>query len=296
MNLEIIIEDQSELAECPRWDEVNQLLYWVDILKCELHCFAPDTQQHQVRKFDEVIACVSLCKQGGFILALQSGLYLLNDLTSEDLVFLGNPEPDKPHNRLNDGRCDDAGNFWVGSMSSHTGDGHLYKLSSEGTITYQAGNVTTSNGLAFSLDQNTVYYSDSRSRTIYCFEYDGQNLSHGRVFYQFEQLDEKPDGACIDSEGYYWSALFGASKVVRISPSGIIDHEIMIPAKNCTMVAFGRKNLQTLYVTTACHKLSQQERLDNPLNGAIFSIELDIAGLIEPRFHCQFEPEVKLSK
>ena len=282
----MLIKSQSELAECPRWDEVNQLLYWVDILKCELHCFCSNTQRHQIRQFDEVIACFSLCKQGGFIIALQSGLYLLKDFTSEDLIFLGNPEPDKPNNRLNDGRCDAAGNFWVGSMSSNARDGHLYKLSSEGQITYQTGYVTTSNGLAFSLDQNTVYYSDSRHCTIYCFDYDGQKLSHGRIFYQFEK--EKPDGACIDAEGYYWSALFGSSKVVRISPKGVIDREIMIPAKNCTMVTFGGKDLQTLYVTTACHKLSKKERLDNPLNGAVFSIQLDIAGLIEPRFDARF--------
>ncbi len=286
MTLEVVIDTQSELAECPRWDEVNQLLYWVDILKCELHCFCPETQRHQVRQFEEVVACVSLCRQGGFILAFQSGLYFLKSFTSEDFVFLGNPEPDKPNNRLNDGRCDSLGNFWVGSMSSNAGDGHLYKLSSEGKIIYQTGNVTTSNGLAFSLDQKVLYYSDSRNCTIYCFDYDGRSLSCGRVFYQFE--NEKPDGACVDAEGYYWSALFGSSKIVRISPEGVIDREIVIPAKNCTMIAFGGADLKTLYVTTACHKLTQQERFDNPMNGSIFSIKLDVAGVVEPKFDAKF--------
>ena len=92
------------------------------------------------------------------------------------------------------------------------------------------------------------------------------------------------DGAAVDVEGGYWIALYDAGKVVRYRPDGLLDREIVLPVTRPTMLAFGGSDLQTLYITTASHRLSPEQRAAQPLAGGIFAVEAGVRGLPEPRF------------
>ena len=93
----------------------------------------------------------------------------------------------------------------------------------------------------------------------------------------------RPDGAAVDSEGYYWSALYEGGRVVRISPAGEIVQEILVPAKCPTMVAFGGEDLKTLYITSVGAR-PNEELAQYPHSGAIFAVRVAVAGRIENRF------------
>ena len=282
-----VLDARAVLGECPRWDELTGLLYWVDIDAFQLHCFASDSGRNQTFQLDEEIGCFALRRRGGFIIATRSGFWRLED-TSGNLTALPSPEYDRATVRFNDGRCDARGRFWAGTLyqpKDHK-NGWLYCLEPDGRFEKKAGPVFTANGLAFSPDGTCLYWADTPEHAIHVYDLDPETATLGepRLFHQFPHGQGRPDGAAVDSEGCYWSALFAGARVVRLSPDGEIMREIPVPAKYPTMVAFGGPDLKTLYITTARKPCSEAELADHPQSGGLFAVEVDVAGLPEPRF------------
>jgi sugar lactone lactonase YvrE len=87
----------------------------------------------------------------------------------------------------------------------------------------------------------------------------------------------------VDSEGYYWSALYEGGRVVRISPEGKVVEEHPLPARCPTMCTFGGDDLRTLYVTTARGGRPAEELEKFPQSGSVFAMRVSVPGLIEKR-------------
>ncbi|GGA88026.1 gluconolactonase [Neiella marina] len=275
----------AKLGECPRWDELTQTLYWVDIDNFRLNQFDPATGSNNVLQLDEEIGCFALAQSGGFVAALRSGFVKIASMDG-GIEAIADPEADKPWQRFNDGRCDPAGRFIAGTLNPKKDDysGHFYSLDGA-EVKQLVGNNWTSNGVAFSPDGTTLYYSDTPRHTVFACDYDVATgaVSNERIFAEFPKGWGRPDGAAVDSEGNYWSALYGGGRVVQINPQGQIINTIAVPAQNPTMVAFGGSDLRTLYITTT-KAGSEEEAEQYPLSGSIFSVDVDVAGLVEPRF------------
>jgi sugar lactone lactonase YvrE len=94
----------------------------------------------------------------------------------------------------------------------------------------------------------------------------------------------RPDGAAVDREGYYWICHVGGWHVSRYSPDGKIDRVIGLPVQRPTMCAFGGKNFDTLFITTATYPLSKTALAKQPLAGGLFAIDVGVRGLDEPFF------------
>lgn len=73
---EPLFDYQGHLPECPTWDSSTQSLYWTDILQKEIHCYRPESNQHQVIAMPEEVGCFALREQGGFIVAMRTGIWL----------------------------------------------------------------------------------------------------------------------------------------------------------------------------------------------------------------------------
>lgn len=282
-----VLDAQAVLGECPRWDEQAQRLYWVDIDQGRLYGFNPVSGHNDTLQLDEEIGCFALSRSGGFVIATRSGFWRI-DAASGNLSALPSPDYDQGTVRFNDGRCDARGRFWAGTLYQPKDfkNGWLYCLEPDGRYEKKAGPVFTANGLAFSPDYTRLYWSDTPEHAIhvYDFDLDTATLGEPRLFHQFPHGQGRPDGASIDSEGYYWSALFAGSRIVRLDPDGEIVQEIQVPAKYPTMVAFGGPDLKTLYITTARKPCSDTELAEYPQSGGLFAVEVDVAGLPEPRF------------
>lgn len=276
---------KASLGECPRWDEQEQILYWLDINAGQIHRFDPATEEHSFLQFDEEIGCFSLRQQGGFIMATRSGFYLLDGWSTER-TFITDPEQGMDKNRFNDGRADAQGRMWAGSVypPKDHGGASIYCLEN-GETTKWVDNLLTANGIAFSPDNKTFYYADTPSHAIQQCDFDltTGTPSNCRLFHQFPHGNGRPDGAAVDSEGYYWTALYEGGRVVRLNPAGEIVQEITVPAKCPTMVAFGGEDLQTLYITTVGNR-SEQELAEYPNSGYVFKVEVDVPGRAEYRF------------
>ncbi|VUD53883.1 6-deoxy-6-sulfogluconolactonase [Thalassocella blandensis] len=285
-HVEVALDVKANLGECPRWDEKTQKLYWVDINAFQLHCFDPATGDNKTLTFEEEIGCFALRQDKGFVLAMRHGFFLL-DGWNTDLKPITDPEEGLTSNRFNDGRCDAAGRFIAGSYyppKDHDG-ANLWTLDTDLSAKKLRGDLLTSNGAAFSPDNKTFYLSDTPKHVIYQYDYDLQagTIANERVFHQFPHGNGRPDGASVDAEGCYWTALYEGGRVVRLSPQGEILEEVQVPAKCPTMVAFGGADLKTLYVTTVGNR-SEEELQEFPHSGAIFKFEVDVPGLVENRF------------
>lgn len=284
--VDVALKIKANLGECPRWDEKTQKLYWIDINGFQLHCFDPTSGSNESLTFSEEIGCFSLRPEKGFVLAMRSGFFLLDDWNTE-LHAITDPEAELSSNRFNDGRCDAAGRFIAGSYyPPKDWDGaNLWSLGTDMTATKLRGGLLTSNGAAFSPDNKTFYLSDTPKHVIFQYDYDLEtgSIANERVFREFPFGNGRPDGASVDAEGCYWTALYEGGRVARLSPAGEILEEVPIPAKCPTMVAFGGEDLKTVYVTTVGNR-PEEELAEFPDSGSLFKFEVDVPGLVEPRF------------
>jgi sugar lactone lactonase YvrE len=269
------------------WSTAEQVLYWVDINAPTLNRFDPATGINTAMPMPESIGSFALRRDGGFVVALRSGLWLAR-ADGTLIKKVADAPYDPSHHRFNDGRCDRQGRFLVGSMNEKrdASAAALFRLDRDFTLTRVLGGLMISNGLGFSPDGRTMYHADTPTRTIRAFDYDVATgaLAHQRVFASFAGETERPDGAAVDRDGCYWTAFYRGGGVLRIAPDGTILSRLSIPAMCPTMCAFGGSNLDTLYVTSARQMRTAEELQALPQSGGLFALAVDVPGLPEPAF------------
>ena len=265
---ERVIASDDALGECPIWDERMGALWWIDIHGRALKRY--DGDRVQVIPMPAPPGSIALRREGGLLVALASGVYLIGTTEPELLV---RPAEHQAALRFNDGRCDRAGRFWVGTLAEpdFPARGVLYRIEADGRATAMRRDIQVPNSIAFGPDGRTMYFADSPRHKIWAFDYDAASgeIANERVF--AAPHPGFPDGSCIDADGCLWNAEWGASRVVRYTPGGKVDRVVAVPAKNPTCCAFGGAKLDTLYITSA--------------DGAgVFAVAPGVKGLAESRF------------
>jgi sugar lactone lactonase YvrE len=292
MSLDLIyaVSAPMLLGESPVWQPQEQLLYWVDIPGKRLHQLDPSSGAQRHWDFPcEPTACAPMLG-GGLLLAMRDGLWRFDPETSLR-GRLCEPPYDESFERFNDGKCDPLGRFWVGTIYEprEPARAALYRWH-ERRIDRMAGDITVSNGLGWSPDARTMYWSDTKAHTVYAFDFDvGEGtLSRQRVFARFECKQPgqdlqgyggRPDGAAVDAEGCYWVAMFEGQRLLRLSPHGDVLREVSLPVRCPTMPCFGGSDLRTLYITTSRENRPVAELAEQPLAGCVLSLRVDVPGL-----------------
>lgn len=286
--VECVLKGPALVGECPRWHPTEHKLYWVDIYEPSLNRFDPATRENRRWLMPERIGCFAFRKGGGLIAGMQSGIAFitLGETASVKRVF--EFQPNNSETRFNDGRCDPAGRFWAGTLEESLTQrvGTLYRFDPDGRCHRIVENLICPNGLAFSPDGRTMYYSDSRQDYVFAWDIDSATgaIRNQRIFIAMDGKEGRPDGAAVDAEGYYWICHVGAWHVARYAPDGKIDRVLGLPVQRPTMCAFGGKDLDVLYVTSATYPLSVTALVKQPLAGSLFAIDVGVRGLPEPFF------------
>ncbi|MCW5654566.1 SMP-30/gluconolactonase/LRE family protein [Hydrogenophaga sp.] len=284
-----VLPGQDILGETPLWCGQTQSLLWLDIDGGRLQRWHPASGRHDVFTFDaRYVGSLALTSDPGRVLvALDLGLHVF-DMGSGALHLLCQVEPAEVDNRLNDGRCDAAGRFWVGTMDNqlHRPNGAFYRVDPDGRVQRLLQDVIVSNTIAISPAQDRLYFSDTRRYQTWQFDLDpaSGNLSNQRMFVDHRAAQDRPDGACVDAQGHVWNAIFAGGRVVRFTPSGAVDRVIELPVSNPTCVCLGGPDLRTLYITTARKFLSRTQLRAEPLAGGVLAVDVDVPGLPEHRF------------
>ena len=284
---ECVLSVGALLGESPVWSP-DGILYWVDIDGCAVHAFDPVTGTDQHWSIDGRPAAIARTSDPQRLLVAAENELRWLDLASglaQPWLTLEEPQPGV---RLNDGRCDPAGRFWVGGMYVPTSagrfDAFLHRVEPDGSFTTVRSEVGCANGLAFSPEGDVMYWADTLHETVWAYDYDlatGRQRNE-RPFLDFAPLPGRPDGACVDEAGCYWIACVGGSAVLRVTPEGNVDRIVELPVLRPTMPAFGGADLGTMFITSIGPRDPES---DGPgPHGAIFAIEPGVRGLPEPRF------------
>ncbi|MBK1615446.1 gluconolactonase [Rubrivivax gelatinosus] len=277
------------LGESPFWWPEQGALYWCDIPGRRVHRWRPRDGAHTSWPQPEEVGSIAPLPDGGLLLARRDGLFRL-DAASGESERLAPPPYDRASQRFNDGKADPQGRFWVGTICEPRlpARGALYRWADDRLDRLFDG-VSTSNGLAWSPDGRTLYWSDTQAHCIEAFDFDGSDgsLSRRRVLHRFAPKPAdgslagyggRPDGAAVDAEGGYWVALYEGARLLRLAPDGSVLTELALPVRCPTMPCFGGADLRTLYITTAAAKTAEQAAAE-PLAGRVLALRVDVPGL-----------------
>jgi sugar lactone lactonase YvrE len=285
MSVDCLVRGRDLLGECPLWDERSGTLWWVDILGPALKKLVGGSVV--AYPLPEPMGSFAFRERGGLLGAMKSGLYFF-DPEKDARERFARPDEHPADQRFNDGRCDRAGRFWVGTMTDPERKpvGTLYRVSREGACARIRGDLFVPNSLAWSPDSRTMYFADSVRDVIWSFDYDIEDgtLANERVFVEGARNPGYPDGSCVDAEGCLWNAEYGGWRVTRYTPAGKIDQVIELPVQNPTCCCFGGARLDTLYITSAAQELSADALKKQELAGSVFAVRPGAIGLPEARF------------
>jgi sugar lactone lactonase YvrE len=130
----------------------------------------PVKGSRDVTPMAELVGCLAPRASGGFLIATESGIKAVNGGV---ITTIAEPEADRPGNRFNDGKCDRAGRFWVGSLAINTApdQGALWRLDANGSVQCMARNIHVANGLGWSPDDSVFYFTDSGRRDDLCLRF-----------------------------------------------------------------------------------------------------------------------------
>lgn len=283
--------ERDVLGEGVIWDTAEQALYWVDIVGKRAHRFDPADGAIRRWHTPSVVSFCGPTTAGDLVVALKDGAYRLDRATGASTP-IGRPDPN-PRNRSNDCRIDPQGRLWLGTMFDSSGvdgaphaikgpTGGLFVVGSDGRHTPLLSGLTIPNALAFTPDGARVCFADTPRRVIwtYAVDPDGPTLSDRRVL--LHGGPGSPDGAAMDEDGCLWNARWGAGVVVRITPDGRIDRLVELPVAQPSCCAFGGADRRTLYVNSARESLVGLA--PDSLDGAVFAVRVDVAGMPTPRF------------
>lgn len=166
----------------------------------------------------------------------------------------------KPLRAPNDLTLDPRGGFYFtdpGGSDEKNPIGTVHYVDAAGTTHLIAEGLAFPNGIVLRPDGKTLLVGESKYNHIlvYAVLAPGK-LGEKKVFAQLptktgDQIDNQPDGMCLDRDGNLYVAHYGMHQVQVLSPAGKLLRRY--PGGNLTTsnVAFGGPNLDQLYITGA---------------------------------------------
>ncbi|MBF8192730.1 SMP-30/gluconolactonase/LRE family protein [Nonomuraea sp. K274] len=267
----------AEHGEGPVWSGTWGGLRWVDMLAGDVLALDPQGTVRR-RHVGPLAAVVRPRASGGYLVASERELLLADtDDLDAPLRSLGEAWND-PAIRMNEGGCDPAGRFYIGSMAydESPGRGSFYVAEPGGALRVVLPGVTISNGFDFSPDGSRAYYADTATGRVDVLDYDPDaGLTGRRPFAVVDPARGAPDGLTVDAEGGVWVALWAGGAVHRYDPAGRLDAVVGLPVRKVTAVTFGGEDLDRLFITTSALDV---DRAEQPDAGALFAADPGVRG------------------
>jgi sugar lactone lactonase YvrE len=281
-----IISVGNTLGEGISWDTMEERLWWTDIQERCLYRFDPRTSSLGRYEVPERLCSFGFVENSDLLIAAFESGFALYHPGSSHLEWIARLRHDAVNVRLNDGRVDRQGRFWAGSMTEGHSEprGKLYCLDGA-RLQVHLTDIAISNSICFSPDGRHLYFADTPRRMIQRYDLDATRgvLSNPVTFVRTPE-GAFPDGSSVDAAGHVWNAHWNAGRVVRYAPDGSISGEICIPTSQPTCVAFGGRELDLLFVTSARDGLTAKSLRREPRAGDVFVYRLDVKGLPDTRY------------
>ncbi len=271
-----------ELAEGPVWDADRERLLWVDIAGGRVLCGRLQAGHVEVTgelAFPGTVAAVVPTADEGLLVTLRGGFATV---TPDGTLRMGRRVlPPAVDSRFNDGACDPSGRFLVGSMAldGRERSERLYRLDGAGAVEVVDDGLTLSNGLGWSPDGHTFHHVDSVPGIVWSRTYDPASGAIGPRRIELRIHDGTPDGLCVDTDGNFWVAVWGAGQVRCFDAAGEHVATVEVPAPHTSSAAFVGRDRDRLLITTARTDLSAAQLDAYPLSGRLFLADVGARGV-----------------
>ena len=272
-----LLNPHCQLGENPLWNGDNGCLYWTDITGGTIHRLKLATHAHDILYRGVTVGGFTFQANGTLLLFRVNDLAVLHpDGRVETLREFA----DEGTERFNDVIADPAGRVFAGTIGRTPTSGGLFRVEHDGNLTLLFRGTGCSNGMGFSPDLKTFYWTCSTRRRIYAYDYHPTtgNLTAERIFYQANDAEGIPDGLTVDSQGHVWSARWDGYAVVHHGPDGHVIESFPFPVAKVTSLCFGGPNRDTFLVTTAGGKPG-----GNSADGSIYQWQAGTRGPAEFR-------------
>lgn len=276
----VAVQCLCALGEGPIWSDQEQRLLFVDINGRAVYRFDPLTKRIEQFTVPGRPGFVLPRREGGYVLGMEDALYCA-DSSFGVLTRAVSVPADCTNHRINDGFADSHGRLYFGILNELEGDptGRFFRCNGGQTTLADSDGYVIPNGPAASPCGKLIYHSDTLNRRVDVFDCaaDG-SLSGKQLFASMGDERGYPDGIAVDTGGRVWVSLFGGGGVLCFSAEGELVRRVDLPVTNVTKVAFGGPGLKTAFVTTARKALSERQLAAEPLAGAVFRFDVDVAG------------------
>jgi sugar lactone lactonase YvrE len=272
--MEIFNQERYILGESPVWMASQKRCYWVDIFDNKILSVTDKFDALKTIDLPDKVGCIVPTQDGNLVAALSKKLIKVT-LSSGKITTLTDEHHISEREMFNDGKVDSLGRFWVATKDSQedTALAKLYLFDGKQLIEKES-DVTVGNGLDWSLDNKTMYFTDSPAKNIYQYDFDLESaqLSNKRIFAKLDR--GLPDGLTIDSQGQVWGAHWEGGCVTCYAADGKVIERIDMPCEKPTSCAFVGEKLDTLMITSSTFN-TPTEGTDN---GFVFFKKMGVPG------------------
>lgn len=245
-NLITVDKTNSIVGEGPLWNAKTDTFMFLDIRG---KCIIKKAQNSEEKiKLPGQIGCMAICENGDLLVALEDAVYRMKN----GELFKAHQDIKIKGRRFNDGKIGPDGAFYLGTTDDNK-EGAFYRLR-DGILTELFDGCGCSNGLDWTNDKKFMYYIDTPKQMVEIFDFDIENgeISNRRKFMDIPKNWGAPDGMTLDANDDLWIALWGGSKVIHVDKeTKKVVSEIPVPCPKASCCAFGGKDLNELYITTA---------------------------------------------
>ena len=289
MKVEVFDERRNILGEGPNSFGVkNEIINWVDVTGKKVRFRNMLTSEISEYETSEDVSFAIPRKGGGEIIGVAGGP-LLRDLdgTLRPLPTREDADGFKTSKKIrwNDAKVSPYGDLFLGTMAydAEVNAAAFYQLRSDGKhLRRLFGDVTCSNGMAWSADGRLMYYIDTQLNRVDIFDVEEREISNRRTHVTFKEDMGLADGMTVDVDGNLWIAFWGGSRIRCIDGNtGEILDEILCPAPLITSCVFGGKDLDQLIITSASQSTDLGEF---PQAGMVYIVQPGVRGKVTNPF------------
>jgi L-arabinonolactonase len=277
----------AALGESPLWDAAAGRLWWIDGVTGRIH--RRGWTHGDIASFETGghVGAIALASENR-LLVMQDHAFLLFDPTLAASEVFHALQDAAPAMRLNDGKLDRQGRCLCAGMG-RGGDpiGALHQLDGTGRHRILADGIRIGNGVCFSPDGGTLYFTDTPARQIMACDYDPASgtASAPRLHVDTAPLGSGVDGATVDCDGNIWAAFIHSGDIACLAPSGRLLHRFPAPTDLPSSLCFAGPDLATLVVTSIRDSGTGRAVSQHPEGGHVFALAgTGATGLTEARF------------
>ena len=281
---QVLVHQQCRLGENPLWDERRKSLFWVDILEKVIYRYETATKETRViYQGGPAVGGFTIQEDGILLLFRENDIAVLQENGDVDSIIT---VEDEGMRRFNDVIADPEGRVFAGTIGCDESSGGLYRLDTDGRMTKILCETRVANGMGFSPDLGTFYWTCSTRKKVFRFSYDRASgeISNRKTIITAEEGEGTPDGLTVDADGNLWSARWGGYAVCKHTPDGVVIEKIHLPVEKVSSIVFGGDEFNRLFITTA------GDPSDEGLDGDIFHLPCEVKG--RPEFRSRIYPSI----